>query len=404
MAELGFDWIWLLGVWQTGEAGRQISRTLMPDVRESEICGSPFAVVAYRVASELGGDAALARLRAGLADRGMRLMLDFVPNHTAIDHPWMQAHPEFYIRGSEQDLAQRPANYLLLPNTGIFAHGRDPYFPGWPDTLQLNYGNDSLRQAMKEELMKVAGRCDGVRCDMAMLLVPEVFKRTWGIDMQPFWPDAIGEVRRAYPEFVFMAEVYWDMEWALQQQGFDYTYDKRLYDRLRSGNASAVRSHVLADLDFQEKSVRFLENHDEERAATAFPPEMHRAAAVVTYFIPGMRFFHEGQLEGRRFRTSVHLCRRKTEAIDLALRDFYSELLNYLKLPVLRIGDWEMLESSPEACLAFRWSDGQAKALVIVNFSPDHAECRTRLGDTAGDLRLDLPGWGYQVLLLGPHS
>ena len=92
---------------------------------------------------------------------------------------------------------------------------------------------------MTGALAQIAGLCDGVRCDMAMLLLPEVFERTWGIQAGPFWPRAIDAVRQRHPGFLFMAEVYWDLEWTLQQQGFDYTYDKRLYDRLRDGHAAS---------------------------------------------------------------------------------------------------------------------------------------------------------------------
>ena len=152
----------------------------------------------------------------------------------------------------------------------LLAHGRDPYFAGWPDTLQLNYANPATQEAMICELRKIAGQCDGVRCDMAMLLLPEVFERTWGLRPEPFWPHAIERVREQVPNFRFMAEVYWDMEWTLQQQGFDYTYDKRLYDRLRDGHARPVREHFRAEPDYQEKMARFVENHDEPRAAAAF--------------------------------------------------------------------------------------------------------------------------------------
>src|SRR5262249_35078435 len=156
--------------------------------------------------------------------------------------------------------------------------------------------------------VRVTELCDGVRCDMAMLLLPDVFQRTWGnrslppggvapVDT-PFWPEAIMAVRQRQPRCVFLAEVYWDLEWTLQQQGFDYTYDKRLYDRLHVRDAEGVRGHLWADLEFQRKSTRFLENHDEPRAAGAFPPQVHRAAATVAFLVPGMRFFHEGQLEG----------------------------------------------------------------------------------------------------------
>src|SRR5262249_16332234 len=148
-ASLGFDWVWPLGVWQTGVAGRDQARALdnwgraayqhfLPDLRDEDICGSPFAIQAYDVNTDFGGDAALARLRQRLRDRGVRLLLDFVPNHTALDHPWTQTHPEYYVHGSEADLAAQPQNYRRV-GSHILAHGRDPYFDGWTDTLQLNY-------------------------------------------------------------------------------------------------------------------------------------------------------------------------------------------------------------------------------------------------------------------------
>ncbi len=250
LAGMGFDWIWFLSVWQTGTAARTISRQnpgwqdefkeTLPDLRTDDIGGSGFAITAYTVSAELGGDAALARLRERLAKRGLKLMLDFVPNHMAPDHPWLESHPEYFVPGTEDLLGREPQNYIRITKDGgdlILAHGRDPYFPGWPDTLQLDYSNLAAQEAMARELEKIAGQCDGVRCDMAMLILPEVFERTWGRRPAPFWPNAIRRVRRQVPGFCFMAEVYWDLEWTLQQQGFDYTYDKRLYDRLRAGNA-----------------------------------------------------------------------------------------------------------------------------------------------------------------------
>jgi hypothetical protein len=182
--------------------------------------------------------------------------------------------------------------------------------------LQLNYGNPATNDVMTAELVKIAGQCDGVRCDMAMLVLPDVFERTWNIRAQPFWPDATRRVREHAPGFTFMAEVYWDLEWTLQQQGFDYTYDKRLYDRLRDGHARPVREHFHAGLDYQNKLARFLENHDEPRAAATFAPDVHQAAAIITFLSPGLRFFHQGQFEGRRKRISPHLVRAPVEASD----------------------------------------------------------------------------------------
>ena len=299
IAAQGFDWVWLLGVWETGEKEREAAlaepaliaeyRRALPDFSERDVCGSCFAVAGYTVSRSLGGDAALARLRERLHQRGLRLLVDLVPNHTALDHPWVLEHPEFYVHGTEADLAREPENYCRA-GSAVLAHGRDPYFPGWRDTLQLNYAEPALQQAMTSELLRIAGQADGVRCDMAMLVLPEVFERTWGMRPWPFWPEAIERVRARNPEFVFLAEVYWDLEWELQQQGFDYTYDKRLYDRLREGQARPVRDHFRADAAFQGRSARFLENHDEPRAAATYASAMPVFPLVgSTISTPGFR-------------------------------------------------------------------------------------------------------------------
>jgi hypothetical protein len=401
-AAKGFDWLWMLTVWQTGTIGQQISRTnsewrqefldTLPDLKDEDIPGSGFAITAYTVHQDLGGDAALARLRERLHQRGLRLMLDFVPNHTAIDHPWVENHREYYIQATEQELAAAPRNYRRVARQGgeiILALGRDPYFPGWPDVLQLNYGDPALQQAMSEELLRIAGRCDGVRCDMAMLVLPEVFERTWGIAIQPFWPRTIPKIREAFPEFYLLAEAYWDMGWILQQQGFDSTYDKRLYDRLRQGAPGPIRDHFRAELAYQDKLARFLENHDEARAATAFPlDQQHQAAAVITFLSPGLRFFHQGEFEGVRKRISPHLGRGPIESVNVRLQQFYGRLLDLLKSPILREGEWQLLEPLPawegnwtfDAFITFAWQGREMqRLLVVVNYASHQSQCRLRL-------------------------
>jgi len=445
-AEMGFEWIWLLSVWQTGKAGQQISRNnptwrnefeeTLPDLREEDIAGSGFAITGYTAPNSFGGDAALARLRERLQNYGLRLMLDFVPNHTAMDHPWVDDHPDYYIPGTELDLARGPKNYTWVRRRDrdlLLAHGRDPYFPGWPDTLQLNYANPALQEAMIRELLKIAGQCDGVRCDMAMLVLPEVFERTWGMRVrQSFWPQATQRVRDRVPDFCFMAEVYWDLEWTLQQQGFDYTYDKRLYDRLRQGQARPVREHFLAGLDYQDKLARFMENHDEPRAAATFSPETHEAAAALTFLSPGLRFFHQGQLNGNKKRISPHLCRGPEEPVDRKIKSFYERLLSVLRLPVVRNGQWQLLQCVPawegnwtwDCFVAFAWQgvDGE-RILAAVNYAPNRSQCyirlpftdlgssNWRLNDLLGDalyyregndlqsrgLYLDVPPWNVSV-------
>ncbi len=442
LAEQGFDWIWFLGVWQTGEAGRRVSREqpdwvaefrdALPDLRQQDITGSCFAITNYEVNTDFGGNAALARIRERLRRRGLKLLLDFVPNHTAPDHPWVRTHPEFYVHGTEEQLKREPQNYIRTDKSTVLAYGRDPYFAGWPDTLQLNYAEPALQRAMRQELGKVAERCDGVRCDMAMLILPEVFQRTWGMRPEPFWPGTIQSIQASKPGFIFMAEVYWDLEWALQQQGFNYTYDKRLYDRLREGHARPVRDHLRADLDFQRKSVRFLENHDEPRAAATFSPVVHRAAAIVTFLCPGLRFFHDGQFEGRKKKLSVHLGRRPDEVADSSLQEFYSHLLACIHRPETRDGDWRLLDCAPawdgnwtwDCFISSSWSEaGEDRLISVVNYAPNQSQCYLRLpfDDIAGrsvkfedlmghavyvrngdrlrseGLYLDLPPWGYHV-------
>jgi Alpha amylase, catalytic domain len=445
-AALGFDWIWLLGVWQTGPAGVRIARSLtewrrefehaLPDLRDEDIGGSGFAVRAYQVHAALGGDAALARLRERLRARGLKLMLDFVPNHVALDHPWVEQHPDFFVQGSAAELAHAPQNWTRLRTSAggmrVLAHGRDPYFDGWPDTLQLNYGKAQLQQAMTEELQRIATQCDGVRCDMAMLLLPEVFERTWGIRIQPFWPKALAAVRHRQPGFEFMAEVYWDLEWTLQRQGFDHTYDKRLCDRLREQQAVPVREHLCAGLDYQQRMARFLENHDEPRAAAVFAPEVHAAAALVCHATPGLRLFHQGQLEGRRVRIPPHLVRAPDEPVDARLAAFYARLLAVLRHAALRDGEWGLLDTRPawdgnasaQQFIAWQWQGpGEAWLCAAVNYAAVPGQCfvplqhpgiagRTlRFADLLGDavydrpgddvlqrgLFLDLPPWGHHL-------
>lgn len=410
LAETGFDWLWFLSVWQTGAAGQRVSwsnaqwrkefQETLPDLCEEDVPGSGFAVTGYTVHHDLGGDAALARLRKRLHKRGLRLMLDFVPNHTGLDHPWVEDHPEYYVSGTELDLARAPQNYTWVKRSRgdlLLAHGRDPYFPGWPDTLQLNYGNPATQDAMMGELRKIAGQCDGVRCDMAMLVLPEVFERTWGIPSQPFWPKATARVRERVSDFCFMAEVYWDLEWTLQQQGFDYTYDKRLYDRLRAGHARLVREHFWAGPDYQNKMARFLENHDEPRAAAAFAPGMHEAAAVITFLSPGLRFFHQGQFEGCKKRISPHLGRGPLERVDAVLQEFYDRLLALLREPVLRNGQWQLLECAPawegnwtsDCFVACAWQGSAGERVVaLVNYAQNQSQCYVKLpfDDLAGRL------------------
>lgn len=407
LAGYGFDGLWLMGVWQRSPGGRQVAlehaglqgeyRKALSDYSPADVVGSPYAVFDYAVDPFLGGDEGLAALRGRLQARGLRLMLDFVPNHLAIDHPWLAEHPERLLQGSPESLIRQPGNYFERTHDGhwrIFAHGRDPSFSGWTDTVQVDYRRPDARRAMADILLAVAERCDGARCDMAMLPAQDTFLRTWGGAFDPpraeFWPAVITDLRARFPGFIALAEVYWDLEWEMQQQGFDYTYDKRLYDRLEEGDALQVRWHLTADVSYQRHLARFIENHDERRAAEAFGVERSQAAAVAALTLPGLRLLHEGQLQGWKVKLPVQLGRRPQEETVAGLEAFYRTLLAELRHPVYHDGEWRLLEARARAdapalhrgLAAHQWRLGDEFRVVVVNLTGQQ---------TQGFVRMDLP-------------
>ena len=393
----GIDAVWLMGVWERSPAGTAIAnqnrgllddfRRALADFRLEDNVGSPYCVRRYVVDQQLGGPEGLALARQELLKRGANLILDFVPNHVAPDHPWVNEHPEYFIRGDSEDVRKDPASFLNLSGN-IIACGRDPFFPAWPDVLQLNAFDQGLRLAAIETIATIAEQCDGIRCDMAMLLINSVFERTWGSrtgnrPTTEYWRDLISETKKRFPSFLFIAEAYWDLEWELQQQGFDACYDKRLYDRLEHDNAESVRLHLCADQCYQEKLLRFIENHDEPRAASTFSPEKQRAAALTVATLPGIRLFYEGQFEGRKVRPPVFLARRPPEAPDSDLQLFYSKLLRVLDQPVFHDGRWTLCtrtgwpdNATFQNLVAWSWVLGDHRVLIVVNLSDSRSQAR----------------------------
>ena len=407
IASRGFDAVWLMGVWERSPAGTRISmqnpglledfRRALPDFGPEDNVGSPYCVRRYVVDGHLGGPEGLATARRALAGRGLRLVLDFVPNHVAPDHPWVGEHPEYFVQGTADDAGRDPASFVEMHGK-VFARGRDPFFPAWPDVLQLDAFQPGLRRAVVDTLSQISGQCDGVRCDMAMLMLNEIFERTWGARAGPrpadeYWETVISAIRGRQPDFKFIAEAYWDLEWELQQRGFDHCYDKKLYDRMEHGDAESVRSHLLADGAYQEGMIRFIENHDEPRAAVAFPAGKGRAAAVVMLTLPGAKLLHEGQFEGRKVRLPVFLGRRPVEPVDGDLLAFHERLLEEVTRDLFREGAWRLCErsgwpdnESHRNVLAWCWASGDARSIVVVNYRQDPSQARVHVpwGDLGG--------------------
>jgi glycosidase len=413
LQQLGADGVWLMGVWERSPAGTKISRenpelnqeyrTILPDFTEADVSGSPYCIRSYTVEPHLGGRKALAAARNNLASRGLNLLLDFVPNHVAPDHPWVTQHPEYFVQGTPESLHQDSSAFFQA-GSAIIARGRDPYFAPWPDTAQLNAFNSGLRSAVVSTLNDIASQCDGVRCDMAMLMLNKVFGKTWAnrVGSAPpteYWRDVIAGVRTQHPGFTFIAEAYWDLEWELIQNGFDYCYDKRLYDRLVHDSAEAVRGHLLADINYQRHMIRFLENHDEPRAAATFPPPKNRAAAVALMTLPGATLLHEEQMDGFRTHLSVHLGRRPEEPEDVPLHSFYRKLVHSVRKTSLRHGTWKLCEQegwpdnqSFRNIVSWCWETDGQRYVIAINLSDWSSDSRIRMpwNDFRGEtLRFD---------------
>ena len=395
----GFDAVWLMGVWERSPLGISVAnknedllksfRQALHDFQAEDNVGSPYCVRRYVVDPHLGGPEGLAIARRELQERGIKLILDFVPNHVAPDHPWTTEHSEYFISGRPDDLEKDPGSCIQVGGN-LYACGRDPFFPAWPDVLQLNAFNPGLRLAVRNTITVIAQQCDGIRCDMAMLFINSVFQRTWADRSGPapvaeYWTELISATKKDFPDFVFIAEAYWDLEWKLQQQGFDFCYDKKLYDRLEHNSADDIRLHLCADMSYQKKLVRFIENHDEPRAASAFLAAKQRAVAIATITLPGMKLLHEGQLEGRKVRLPVFLGRRPEEAPDLQLQVFYRKLLEIVRESAFHRGDWTLCarsgwpdNSTFQNLVAWGWQSDE-HYLIVVNLSDRYSQARVQL-------------------------
>jgi hypothetical protein len=416
----GFTHIWLMGVWTTGERSRQIALEhpdlrreydiVLPGWKDADVAGSPYSIADYSVPKQLGGDEGLKTFRAKLNALGIKLILDFVPNHLGLDHPWVSEQSELFV----QSPTRVDGTFEVRTSTGtkFIANGKDPYFAPWTDVAQLDYRRTNTRSAMRKLLLSIAAKCDGVRCDMAMLLLNDVFAKTWShlphdgpTLAQEFWPDAIKETKRAHPGFIFMAEVYWGLEGRLQSLGFDFTYDKALYDDLLERHSAEAQTKLLrAPEDYVSRSIHFIENHDEPRVAAKLSPAENRAAALAILGLPGMRFLHEGQLTGARIKMPVQLGRRPVELVQAEVKAAYDSLLKTLAKSRVGNGHGKILRpraawdgnGTSQNFIVVIWQGADAGFdLVVVNLAWHPGQCYVSL-EVAGLAERD---WTMRDLL-----
>ena len=417
LKEKGINFIWLLGLWKTcrdnidetcftPELVKQYNAALKDWTRD-DVIGSPFAIDDYVINPDLGTEADVLQLKKTLNDLGMALILDFVPNHFGSTSRVLRDNPEVFLSVDKKSFEEEPHTYFSSPfhKNQFFAHGRDPFFPAWRDTVQLNYFNPFTRDYMSGVLQNISQLCDGVRCSMSMLILNNVFGNTWSgaADQHKypetndeFWQSAIKEIKSFNPGFIFIAETYWNLERSLQNLGFDYTTDKVLYDKLKNNGANEIRGHLTADMNMQQKSVRFVEKYEEERALHAFGHDKSMAAAVIATTIPGLTLYQDGQWEGRKQKQPLQLGREAQAQFHPKVEKFYKKLLQITNDRAFKDGIWELLfchrawddNGTSSNMLAWKWKLAVRNVLVVVNYSPVQSQCLLKFPVSIADDRV----------------
>jgi glycosidase len=355
----GADVLWLMPIHPIGAKNRKGS------------LGSPYAVRDYRAVNpSFGSEADFRALVRAVHARGMRLILDWVPNHTAPDHAWVRQHPDWYVR----DEQGRPS----VPRD---EKGK---LTDWIDVAQLDYGNPALRHEMIATMRYWLEEfdIDGFRMDVAGFLPFQ------------FWREATPALRAAVPRPILLLAEWGDLE--MHRVGFDLTYGWDAYKRLKAvwGGESAA-SFVQAELEDLRAMpagggrMRFTTNHDE--TAWDEPPLAlfggsagARAAFVAIGLLPGRPLLYNGQeIESPQ---KLALFEREAIAWNRAgaseARAFYQAVVRLARTePDLLSRDLHAVRTSAsDDVIAYR----RGGVLVLVNARPRPAKFAVTGFETAG--------------------
>jgi Alpha amylase, catalytic domain len=294
----GFDAVWIMGIWKICEYSITESQKIYAQYPTESIVGSCFAVDQYTPDSFVGD---VSRLKANLNSAGLKLILDFIPNHFGRMGKFFVNNSDLFLQANAFDPSQ---NFEF---EGKFYNlAKDPHYEPWSDVAQLDYSKPETIKKMQQEIIDIAKLCDGVRCDMTMLLLPEIFEQTCGIKALDFWHEAIAKVKVINPNFVFMAEVYWNLEQRMIDLGFDLVYNKSFLDSLIQTDENKL-NHAKTIIA-TGKSLIFLENHDEPRINSIFEPVKVKELTDFMYSMNSSVLIQDGQLEGAKERLPIQVC------------------------------------------------------------------------------------------------
>ena len=384
LKENGVDIVWMMGVWKLGNYGLEFDKKAnyskyLPDWTTDDVIGSPYAVYEYTCNPELGNDEDLLWLRNQLNLKGLKLMLDFVPNHSAVDAPQATEHPEMYIRAPKEIIYEN-----RYTDTGL-AYGANKDHFTWMDVLQWNYWENETIEYMKNNIINMLEYADAIRCDVAYQELNDVFAITWPEELSyynysnpnfEFWSYAISEAKKINPNVIFLAEAYNDSyNEMLINLGFDYAYNRNILKKLMV-SAQEFKDYIKDKTgSFWNDKANFVENHDELRVVYNMGGNDKRAKAAGTIgaTIGGMIFMNHGQWEGKQNMLDVHLRRGEYEPINEAMQNHYKKLNKIIRNNAFRSHNFYYIENmsgdKKDDFIAYIREDEESHYLVVVNYS-----------------------------------
>ena len=355
LARRGITGLWLIGLWQRSPASKRIKQMCGNASAES----SAYSVYEYRIADELGGDAAMENLKARAWQRNIRVASDMVPNHMGIDSSWVIDHPDWFVasdyspfpsytfNGQNLSNDQRVGIYLedhyfdksdaavvfkrvdhWTGNAKYIYHGNDGTSFPWNDTAQLNFLNAEVREAVIQTILHVARQFPVIRLDAAMTLAKKHFQRLWfpqpgtGGDIPSrsdfaltkeqfdaampieFWREVVDRVAAEAPNTLLLAEAFWMMEgYFVRTLGMHRVYNSAFMNMLRDEKNANYRLVIKNTLEFDpeilKRYVNFINNPDEKTAVDQFGKgDKYFGVATLMATLPGLPMFGHGQVEG----------------------------------------------------------------------------------------------------------